>query len=355
MIEHPASLPPEIKQHLDLTSGRDRGRIWRAVPDGYVRPPHPKLGKAGTADLVAALEHRNGWYRDTAARLILQRQDVSAAPALEKLARESKLPELRMHALYVLAALDRLTAPVALAALGDEHPRVREHAVRVAERLADDKQVAAKFCGLTSDADARVRYQLAFSLGEVSTADRDKALAELARKDGAEPLVQAAIFSSLSRGAGGLLVTLLGPDGLGQGSGMLKQLATQVGRQAKPDELAAVEKIIDSLADTNPSSGALVQGLLEGRAKAPAEKRGEIPAKVAAALERMLDRREKQRPTGRLRRPSEPKPPAHSAWAHSPPRGKRSRRWSTTASRRTSNWRPSKRWANSAIRPSPAC
>ena len=27
VIEHPASLPPMIKKHLDLTSGRDRGRI----------------------------------------------------------------------------------------------------------------------------------------------------------------------------------------------------------------------------------------------------------------------------------------------------------------------------------------
>ena len=45
-----------------------------------------------------------------------------------------------MHALYVLAALDRLTAPVVLAALDDAHPRVREHAVRLAERLADDQR-----------------------------------------------------------------------------------------------------------------------------------------------------------------------------------------------------------------------
>ncbi|MFN8707107.1 MAG: cytochrome C, partial [Planctomyces sp.] len=32
VIEHPASLPPEIKQHLDLTSGRDRGRLYRICP-----------------------------------------------------------------------------------------------------------------------------------------------------------------------------------------------------------------------------------------------------------------------------------------------------------------------------------
>ena len=35
VIEHPASLPPVIKKHLDLTSGRDRGRIYRIVPEGF--------------------------------------------------------------------------------------------------------------------------------------------------------------------------------------------------------------------------------------------------------------------------------------------------------------------------------
>ena len=29
VIEHPKSLPPGIKEHLDLTSGREAGRLWR--------------------------------------------------------------------------------------------------------------------------------------------------------------------------------------------------------------------------------------------------------------------------------------------------------------------------------------
>src|SRR4029079_11651309 len=72
VIEHPASLPPEIKKHLDLTSGRDRGRIYRIVPEGFKQRPLPKLSTATTGELVATLEHRNGWHRDTAARLLYE-------------------------------------------------------------------------------------------------------------------------------------------------------------------------------------------------------------------------------------------------------------------------------------------
>ncbi len=43
VIEHPQSLPPEIKQYLDLTSGRDRGRIYRVVADGFAQQPLPKF------------------------------------------------------------------------------------------------------------------------------------------------------------------------------------------------------------------------------------------------------------------------------------------------------------------------
>ena len=66
VIEHPLSLPPEIKKHLDLTSGRDRGRIYRVVPTDYRQRPVPKLSQASTAELVAAagtserLASRNG-------------------------------------------------------------------------------------------------------------------------------------------------------------------------------------------------------------------------------------------------------------------------------------------------------
>jgi putative membrane-bound dehydrogenase-like protein len=61
-IEHPASLPPEIKKYLDLTSGRDMGRIWRMTPPGYKQPKIPDLGKMPTEELVKLLDHPNAWH-----------------------------------------------------------------------------------------------------------------------------------------------------------------------------------------------------------------------------------------------------------------------------------------------------
>jgi putative membrane-bound dehydrogenase-like protein len=297
VIEHPASLPPEIKQHLDLTSGRDQGRIYRVVPDGFVQPPLSRLAEAGTAQLIGSLERRGGWYRDTAARLIVERQDPAAVPPLEQLARRSKLPEARMQAMYVLAGLDRLTLPVVLAGLADAHPRVRQHAVRLAERLSGEREIADKLCAMTDDLDVGVRYQLAFSLGELADSQRDAALARLARRDGVDPLMRTAIFTSLVHGAGNVLIDLLG-DEAGRGSqpvrAMLEPLAMQIGRQGNAAELALVEQALTALPDNDPAAATVVRGLVAGQTKSvpgagpDGGGRFALGARVAAVLERLL-------------------------------------------------------------------
>ncbi|MEO6785861.1 MAG: PVC-type heme-binding CxxCH protein, partial [Chthoniobacteraceae bacterium] len=104
VIEHPWSIPDEIKKHLDLNSGNDRGRIYRIEPErtDWKRRASVDLSKASTAELVKTLEHPNGWHCDTAARLLCERQDKSAVSLLEKLVSESASPVAKLHALGAL-------------------------------------------------------------------------------------------------------------------------------------------------------------------------------------------------------------------------------------------------------------
>ena len=73
-IEHPWSLPPGIKRHLDLNSGNDRGRIYRVVPEGFQRPNVPDLGQADDPRLrELAQDSRSDWHQTTARRLLFER------------------------------------------------------------------------------------------------------------------------------------------------------------------------------------------------------------------------------------------------------------------------------------------
>jgi putative membrane-bound dehydrogenase-like protein len=206
VVEHPWSIPESIKKHLDLNSGNDRGRIYRIAPDGFKQPPLPRLGQATTAELVAALAHPNGWHRDTAARLLYQRQDRAAVPLLKDLLKQSPSALGRMHALYVLQGLGALSSEFLLRACRDNDKSVRMHALRLSEQGSGNLADAAAL--MSRDLSARVRYQLAFSLGELEFPNRIDLLAAIAEKDSGDAWIRSALLSSLKTGAGDLFLRL---------------------------------------------------------------------------------------------------------------------------------------------------
>jgi putative membrane-bound dehydrogenase-like protein len=247
IIEHPWSLPESIKKLVDLNSGRDRGRIYRIISDGFKQPKLLRLGQASTKDLVVTLENPNGWHRDTAARLLYERQDKSAIQPLVSLIEHSQIPLARMHALHVLDGLGALKESTILTAINDAAGIVREHGVLLSEKLFPtdnpSPKLTAKLSQLAEDPDILVRYQLAFTLGEIKGAAKFAPLAELAKRDVASSWTQAAILSSLAEGAG-VLFTKLSSDAAtstsAAGEQFLRQLVVLIGAKNNHDEVARV-------------------------------------------------------------------------------------------------------------------
>jgi putative membrane-bound dehydrogenase-like protein len=329
VIEHPASLPPIIKKHLDLTSGRDQGRLYRIVPDGFKQPRLPRLSKASTADLVvASLGHSNGWTRDTAARLLYERQDKAAITPLRELAEKSDEPLERMHALCALAGQNALTEDILLALMDDVHPRIREHAVRVAESFQGDPAlIRDKLLDLADDPNLRVRYQVAFSLGQLpSGTRRNQALVQIAKRDGADGYVRVAVLSSLGQGAGEALGAIAADAKFRDtpaGKELLGSLATQIGKQQRAEDVAELLKTLAALAKENASplqtivqrlaaregtplaqqvaaatggkAEELMQSLLASAAKAAANEEAPLKARVAAVEQLRLGKFADQR------------------------------------------------------------
>ena len=290
LIETALALPPDVLEQMQPGGGTDRGRIYRIVADETPHRPPPRLGEATTAELVRLLEHRNGWHRDTAARLLYQRQDADAVGLLETLARESALPEGRMTALYALAGLDALDADVLLAELADASENVRVHTIRLAESHLGESAIRQKLVSMTDDPDPQVRYQLAFTLGEVDDPDvRTSALSRLLLKDDADTWMQFAVLSSLSDRAGAVFQTLVeqaGAQELEDRSALLMLLARQIGAANSPDDVAAFGECLDTLPTHDESiRSELVRSLLGGESR---EKQDRILANAGETTTRVL-------------------------------------------------------------------
>jgi putative membrane-bound dehydrogenase-like protein len=163
VIEHPEWVPDELKRRPDQMLGNDMGRIYRIVPDRFRRPAVRDLAKASPSELVELLSDPNAWTRETAVRLLLQRQDQSIGPQLKKVATEQKSPLARIHALRLLSALGIKDDSVIIRGLKDPDPRVIEQAIIAADMpfdFSEDRlEARIEISRLTHHADPRVRFQ----------------------------------------------------------------------------------------------------------------------------------------------------------------------------------------------------
>ncbi|MDR3402583.1 MAG: c-type cytochrome [Chthoniobacter sp.] len=267
-IEHPWSLPEPLKSLLDLNSGNDRGRLYRIVPDGANPRPLPKLGDLPSKELVALLAHPNGWHRDTAARLLHQRQDHSVTPALSDLATNSPSPLGRLTALRVLAGYGEITDGVLAKALADKDAQVRVQAIHTASAHYTDAPVPsvvdAALHALGKDDSGFVRYELAWALGSLKVQDKAGLIFQLAQHDATDSWARTALLSATGDQAGELFQACVRPGVAKIDPSFSHELARTIGIHHQPAEVDAV--ITHAITATEPADwlAPLAEGLARG-------------------------------------------------------------------------------------------
>jgi mono/diheme cytochrome c family protein len=132
-----------------------------AQPALALDPVRPRMLNETPAQLVAHLSHQNGWWRDTAQQLLVQRQDKSVVPALQNLARSSTNLVARFHALWTLEGLGVLDPAFVREQMKDPSPRMRVQAIRASETLykAGTRALADDYRAMTRDPDPDVVLQ----------------------------------------------------------------------------------------------------------------------------------------------------------------------------------------------------
>lgn len=227
VIQHETFLTEYLRDQIEsrgLEKPLGLGRIYRVVYEGnwferlvnkFKHSEQPNFSQMSDEALIQYLSHPNGWWRDNAQRLLVERNNKAIAPKIVDLLKENKSSNLgKLHALWTLEGMDIYTPEIIELGIAVEDVKVVATALRIGERSSNSdnaKAILAIYDRVLKNNTPALRLQLALSLGEFMESDADKImdmLATIAVENGEEALVREAIVSSL-KGKEQLFLTLL--------------------------------------------------------------------------------------------------------------------------------------------------
>ena len=149
------------------------GRIYRLVPDDKQPGPAPSMSDEDGPALAKHLTSDNGWWRDTAQKLIVTGEHQDAVPALKQLASAAPTADAQITALWSLEGLGALNRDLVLSALQSPEPRVRTAAIHLAEAFLEkgDAVVREALVAKLDEPDPKTAMQLYLSFNEKTDKD----------------------------------------------------------------------------------------------------------------------------------------------------------------------------------------
>jgi putative membrane-bound dehydrogenase-like protein len=290
VIEHPQWIPPETIAELNVFAGQGLGRIYRIIPRDGAAWQVERLDDKTNAQLAAALDSPNGVQRDLAHQLLIWRQATDAAPELERVARESRVPAARVQALATLQGLGQLRPAAVLPLLAEENPEVRRLAVRLSEPFLDQPEVLTALVNLRQDPALPVRAQLAYSLGATNDPRGAQVLASLAQNTGQDRYVVGAVISSLRSDTVHTILqaTLADENRKTLADGWLASLLSTAAATGDAASLAGVlQQLLEFSAISEAERGKAIMRVLDGADRRKLDLAGHVTPDTAARLRQL--------------------------------------------------------------------
>ena len=220
ILQHKEFVTTYLRKQI-LSRGLDRhnntmGRIYRLRWKAKAAGPEPRLSARPSAELVALLGHDNGWWRDMARQLLVQRQDHSVVDALVALCRKSADPRARIEALWTLEGLGAVTLDAVAAGLdrATRQPRVAGHAIAVSGSLRgkDLVTLSGRLARLSETAPYPLALEVALAAGRLAPPYDLVTARHILERFADKRYVREALLSGLA-GKEQAFVDFLGSDG----------------------------------------------------------------------------------------------------------------------------------------------
>lgn len=258
LIQHGAYITPYLRDQTlqrKLVDPVHLGRIWRIVPKNWKPSKPKKLSTASSQELVNCLSDANGWCRDIAQRMLVERNDKSVQQSLTGLALSGKNKFGRFQALWTLEGLKLLRPDLLFMLVRDNDPLIGSTALRLLEPFArKDKNVRAKLRqALTADwlkAAPKKVLQAALTADALDADASNRLLGSIVERYDTMPLMRDAVMSSLQNREFTFLQYLWNNAGWQTAAPareiFMEMLTTAIVNKKDPKELAALLAMLDT-------------------------------------------------------------------------------------------------------------
>jgi mono/diheme cytochrome c family protein/glucose/arabinose dehydrogenase len=216
IVQHGSYMTPYLKEQIlerGLNLPVHLGRIWRIVPEDWGPAPFPKLTEESNTELISRLSHPDGWHRDMAQRLLVERNDATSIEGLDALAKSGASEMGRFHALWTLEGMNALNSDLLFETLEDQNSLIKNTSLRLLAPFAQTSQetlnkLETKMVELSKTSEVTEGLQVALSSASLSEAASAQVLASVLNSFGHKALIQDAVMSSLADREYGFLARL---------------------------------------------------------------------------------------------------------------------------------------------------
>jgi mono/diheme cytochrome c family protein/glucose/arabinose dehydrogenase len=275
IIQDGAYMTPYLRE-VTLARKLDKpihmGRIWRITSkEGQTK--HPDLSKADPKTLVGFLESNNGWTRDMAQQLIIEKGDLAIEPELRKMIVHGN-PLGQLHALWTLEGLGLKDAKTYVDAFSAKDPKVVQAALRLAaEMLVDHPELAKELQDFISEhfdaANPLVQMQMVMVSDHLDETLAFDIASKFLATYGELPVARDVVMSSMENRESDLLDLLLGEwKKYDQNNEIfVEMLTTAIANNGEADEVKGLMNLLET---KNPEDrlwvrSAIINGLINAK------------------------------------------------------------------------------------------
>jgi len=257
LVQHGAYVTPYLREQTltrKLVQPVHYGRIWRIVPETWKPTPVKKLSTLSSEELIGYLSNENGWYRDMAQRLLVERNDKTITAQLTNAIKTGTNELGRLHALWTMEGLKMLTPELLISLLSDSSELIRIHSMRLIEPLAKKDQnvkvaLQSKIVDRWKAASPGEILQLALTAGILEQKSSHELLGGIIDRFDSSALIRDAVLSSLENQEYAFLINLKASGTNTQTAGkeiFLEMLTTAIIRKRDPTEVSSLLTMLET-------------------------------------------------------------------------------------------------------------